>query len=202
MERNANDSMSGAGQAGASNTGSSAVGGSTTDSFGATGGSTGGATTGGGTFGGSSVGSAAGSQGYAGGTTGTADAGSKLDAAKDKLTQGKDALGDRLGTVKEKASQLSATLADRLEAGAEKLRQRGQQAGGQQFAGTDGQTVAANDQMAAVTNRLAGGLQGTADFLREGDLQASIEQQVKEHPARTLLVAVGLGYLLGKALKK
>jgi hypothetical protein len=56
--------------------------------------------------------------------------------------------------------------------------------------------------MAAVTNRIAGGLQGTADFLREGDLQASVEKQVREHPARTLLVAAGLGYLIGKALKK
>jgi hypothetical protein len=28
-----------------------------------------------------------------------------------------------------------------------------------------------------------------------------IEQQVKEHPGRTLLIAAGLGYLLGKALR-
>ena len=199
MERNANDSMGGLGQSGASTTGGSVSGGSTT-----------------GDFGGSSVGSAAGSQGfadsasggtggaYAGGTsgmTGDTTSGSKMDAAKDKLSQGKEMMGEKLGTVKEKASQLTATLADRLEAGAEKLRQRGQ-AGGQQLAGADGQTVAANDQMAAVTNRIAGGLQGTADFLREGDLQASVEKQVRDHPARTLLVAAGLGYLIGKALKK
>ena len=37
---------------------------------------------------------------------------------------------------------------------------------------------------------------------RIGDgLKGSIEQQGKEHPGRTLLIAVGLGYLLGKALR-
>ena len=56
--------------------------------------------------------------------------------------------------------------------------------------------------MAALTNRLAGGMQGTADMLRNGDLKGSIETQVRENPARTLLIAVGVGYLLGKALKK
>ena len=45
----------------------------------------------------------------------------------------------------------------------------------------------------------------TADWLRETDLDSiktGIERQVKEHPGRTLLVAVGLGYLIGKAVRK
>lgn len=183
MERNANDSMSAgsAGQAGA-------------------GGTTSGSTGGGGSFGASSAGSMAGSQGYAGAADGGTDMGGGMSGGTGRMDAAKSAVSDRLGTVKEKASNLTATLADRLEAGAEKLRQRGQT---QQLAGTGGQTMGAqSDQLNALSNRLAGGMQGTAEFLRNGDLKGSVEQQVRENPARTLLIAVGVGYLLGKALKK
>ena len=169
------------------------------DSFGA--GSTGqgniGGTTGAGDFGGSNVGSAAGSQGFADSTVG---GGTGSTATSDRIQNAKNVASDKLNAVKEKAGNLSSTLADRLEAGAEKLRQRNQ---ANQLAGVDGGTVGANDQMSALTNRLAGGLQGTADALRNpADLKGSIETQVRENPARTLLIAVGVGYLLGKAFKK
>ena len=42
---------------------------------------------------------------------------------------------------------------------------------------------------------------GTADWLRNGDLKGDIEHQVKENPGRTLLIALGVGYLLGKAFR-
>lgn len=205
MERN--DSMSGMNAAGTGQSGMSGAAGSTGAGMGAGagsmgGGATGGATSGAGDFGGSSVGSAAGSQGgsFGSGDAGLRDrAGNVASEAGDQLKNAKNAAADKLGTLKEKASNLSATLADRLEAGAEKLRQRG---GANQFAGVGGETVASEDQMAALTNRLAGGMQGTADMLRNGDLKGSIETQVRENPARTLLIAVGVGYLLGKALKK
>jgi len=48
-------------------------------------------------------------------------------------------------------------------------------------------------------------MQSSADWLRDADLdglKTGIERQVKEHPGRTLLIAVGIGYLLGKALRK
>ncbi len=41
----------------------------------------------------------------------------------------------------------------------------------------------------------------SADWLRNGDLKADIEQQVRENPGRTLLIALGLGYVLGKAFR-
>ena len=68
------------------------------------------------------------------------------------------------------------------------------------FAGgtTDGNTQG----MGAMGNQLAGGLQGAADWLREGDLKATVEQQVREHPGRTLLIALAAGYVLGKAFRK
>jgi len=93
-------------------------------------------------------------------------------------------------------------LADGLEAGAKALRQRQSTA-----VGTDGASVSVgNDSsIAAVTDTLATGMQSSAEWLRDADiekLKSGVEQQVKEHPARTLLIALGAGYILGKALRR
>ena len=125
---------------------------------------------------------------------------SGADQAAGRFKQGRDAVGEKLGQAREKAGELKMTLADKLEAGAEKLRQRGQSG---LYAGAGaGSTVAADDRMAELGGTLADGLQGTADFLRDGDLKESIEKQVKDHPGRTLLIALGVGYVLGKAFRK
>ncbi len=53
----------------------------------------------------------------------------------------------------------------------------------------------------AVTSRVQAG----AEWLKDRDVQQvkqTLETQVREHPVRTLLVALGAGYLLGKALRK
>jgi hypothetical protein len=54
--------------------------------------------------------------------------------------------------------------------------------------------------------RLAGpaadAMEKTADFLRNGDLRDALEEQVRTNPARTLLIALGVGYLLGKAVRR
>ena len=136
-----------------------------------------------------------------GGTTGGTTGGTGADA-QNRFNDLKDKAGDRFGQVKERAGELKATLADKLEAGAERLRARGGSAGGAAYATGAGSMAATEDHMARAGETLAGGLQKTAEFLREGDLQASIEEQVKTHPGRTLLIAVGLGYLLGKALRR
>ena len=65
--------------------------------------------------------------------------------------------------------------------------------------------VAQNDKMTQVADKVAGGMQSTANWVRNADLdtvKGDIERQVKEHPARSLLVAVGLGYVLGKAFRR
>jgi hypothetical protein len=46
-------------------------------------------------------------------------------------------------------------------------------------------------------------MEKTASFLRgEGDLKSAVEEQVRTAPGRTLLIAVGLGYVLGKAIRR
>jgi hypothetical protein len=149
-----------------------------------------------------------------GGTPGTSGAGAnRLDqmrsTATDKLGQAREMAGERLGQAKEKATQLKATLADRLEAGANTLRERANTtgAGGAQLAGATAGTGSAagildNEQVQRLAAPAADAMQKTADFLRNGDLQESLEEQVRTNPGRTLLIALGVGYLLGKALRR
>jgi hypothetical protein len=199
MERNANDTF------GSGNTGESTSGG-----YGSTG----------------SAGSAnspssfgAGSTGTGGiGSTGTSDASFSRDSssdaagladrAKNAASTAGEKLGDVGSSVRDRAGSLKNSLADALESGAEKLRKQG--AGGGQIAGasaTGGSAdmVGEGSRVSEATNQLAGGLQASADWLRDADLdglKSGVERQVKEHPGRTLAVAVGLGYLLGKAFRK
>jgi hypothetical protein len=157
-----------------------------------------------------SYGSAGSTSGLGAGMGATADdAASKMDKAKDtasaKFGQAKEAVTSGLGTAKEKASNLSASLADKLDAGAEKLRQSAQGGSGSPYAPSTGiggvAALEGDNRMGQLGTKGADALQATANFLREGDLKASIEEQVRTNPARTLLVALGVGYVLGKALR-
>ena len=140
---------------------------------------------------GSSIGSSGTTAGQASGNIGQDDSGGIANRIK--------SVGS---SVKDKAAGLPAMLADGLEAGAKALRQR-------QPAATsgDGASVAvSNDSsIAAVTDTLATGMQSSADWIRDADiekLKTGVENQVKEHPARSLLIALGAGYLIGKALRR
>jgi hypothetical protein len=138
------------------------------------------------------------------GDTGTEQSAGLADRARGALGSAGEKLSGVGSTVRDKASGAKDSLANALEAGAERLRARG--GDGMSAAGaTGGSMTVADDRMTQVTTRVAGGMEGAADWLREADLdgvKSSIEQQVKDHPGRTLLIAVGLGYLLGKALRK
>jgi hypothetical protein len=106
-------------------------------------------------------------------------------------------------SVKDKASGIPAMLADGLQAGAEALRQR--RPSTETSAGGSSVAIASDPSIAAVTDTLASGMQSSADWLRDADLdklKEGVEKQVKEHPARSLLVALGAGYLIGKALRR
>lgn len=131
------------------------------------------------------------------------------DRAREIAGSAQDKLSDMGSTVRDRAGHMKDSLADALESGADKLRQRGAQStpqSGDLAGATSAGTVAVGDgRVAQVTDRVATGMDKTADWLRDADLEGlrtSIETQVKEHPGRTLLIAAGLGYLLGKALRK
>lgn len=183
------------------------------------GGQTSGESTSGSNFGsstGSTTGTGAGSPGFgsAGGTSdtsfsreGSTESAGVADRAKSAATTAGDKLSGVGSQVRDKAGNLKNSLADALESGAERLRKQG--AGGGQIAGaaaTGGSAdmIAEGNRLGQASNQLAGGLQASADWLRDADLdglKSGVERQVKDHPGRTLAVAVGLGYLLGKAFR-
>jgi len=172
------------------------------------------------TFGGSDTPNVGGTSGQAGSTgagdTGFASGAQRADTsfsgAPGSMGAGTstESVGGKVGKAKEKiserAGELKSSFADKLDQGAEKLRQRAH--GGGQYAAATGDGaigVSENDKMAQVADKVAGGMQSTANWVRNADLETvkgDIERQVKEHPARSLLVAVGLGYVLGKAFRR
>jgi ElaB/YqjD/DUF883 family membrane-anchored ribosome-binding protein len=167
-----------------------------------TGGSPGGA--------GGAGGSTGGGYGNSGDTSGSSFGSSSgtetgiTDRARDMAGTAKDKLADVGSSVREGAGNAKNKLADALESGADKLRQRGGQGQLSASAGTADVSVS-GDGVSNVTNRVATGMQATADWLREADLDSlrdGVERQVKDHPGRSLLIAVGLGYLLGKAFRR
>jgi hypothetical protein len=219
MERNENlgslGDASGAGQGGTTAGGGMAggtggYGGTSGFGGGEAGGTSGGfgATAGGGTSG---VGGGA-TGGFGGGSTGgdVGGGGGVADRARNVANQAQERLSDVGSTVRERAGTVKNSLADALQAGAERLRSRG--GGSQQLAGATGygdQSMTTTDggtnRVAELGDRVAGGLQSSADWLREADLDGlrqGVERQVRENPGRTLLIAVGLGYLLGKAFRR
>lgn len=120
----------------------------------------------------------------------------------------REKLGSARERVSEKASDLKATLADKLEAGAQKLRQRNAPGDGATDMGleTTG-TMGSSGQRTKVdraTDSLASGMESTANWVRNAnvdDMKNSVEQQVRSNPGRALIVAVGVGYLLGKLFR-
>ena len=191
MERNADDLSGSAGGMGAS---------------GSTGGYGDGDVSGSSGFGAGASGTGSSTAGTSSSNFGSTDTG-VADRARGVAGTAKDKLAHVGSTVREQAGTAKDKLADALESGADKLRQRAG-GGSQQLAGETGTTgvaVAGDARVNQVSEKVAGGMQATADWLRDADLDSmrvGVERQVKEHPGRTLLIAVGLGYLLGKAFRK
>lgn len=149
---------------------------------------------------------ATGGTGTTGATGGTESQGLK-DRARNAFGNAGGRLADVGSSVRDRAGLAKDKLAGALEAGAERLRERSQSSGGAALAGAtaDGATSIQGDgRIAQVSDRLAGGMERSAEWLRDAEIdgiKSGIENQVKEHPGRTLLLAVGLGYLLGRAFR-
>ena len=135
--------------------------------------------------------------GATGGEQGAGTVGAGAATGAGVGTGGTGAGTGRIEQVKEKASQLKATLADKLEAGADRLRQRS-------AAGVTETGATAPQRTGKVTDKVAVGMQNTAEWVRNADLNSmrgGIENQVRTNPGRSLLVALGIGYLLGKVIR-
>ena len=155
----------------------------------------------------------AGSPSNIGSSSVTDDAtGSDISTSRDQPTHGK---------AREKASQLKATLADKLEQGAQKIRERAAsyhkesvgstatsselgQSPGASTGTSAGTTARAEHKLERASESLAHGMESTANWVRNADLdkvKGNVESQVRANPGRALLVALGIGYLLGKVIR-
>ena len=194
--------------AGTSNSGSagiggtSGLGGSANTGSGSAGYDTGGA--GQTNYGGTNYGSTGATQSAAGAGLGLGGA-SESGAAQGRAEMAREKLGEAGTKARDMKSKLEQTLADRLEAGAKSLRERGTSGAGSMtpaYAGGSASASTADGGTARPQENVAKGMQATADWLRNGDLKSTIETQARTNPARTLLVALGVGYLLGKAIRR
>ena len=184
---------------------------------GSTSGQSGGSQNPGGSAGYGNAGNTSGAQGYAAGTTanvgqgfgtesGTENQQSQgfTDRARDLAGSAQDKLADVGSTVRDRAGNLKNSLADALDSGANRLRQRSTVNDLAGSTTTGSVAVESETRMTQVSKKVATGMESTADWLRDADLnnlRTGIERQVKEHPGRTLLIAAGLGYLIGKAFR-
>lgn len=141
------------------------------------------------------------------GTGGSAEQSEGIrERAKNVVGSAGEKLAGVGSTARERAGNAKEKLASALESGAERLRDR-TQGGSVALAGAGAEgsnAIQADGRVAQVSDKVAGGMEATAEWLRDADIdgiKTGIERQVKEHPGRTLLIAVGLGYLVGRAFR-
>jgi hypothetical protein len=128
----------------------------------------------------------------AAGGDGTTTGGADL---KERISEG---ASGAVESVRAKTGNIQAGLADLLESSAQAIRARGTSA-----ADSAGEAVGdgAAERLAQSGEATADILERSAMWLRENDLsdlEGRVTDQLERHPARTLLVAAGIGFLLSR----
>ena len=127
-----------------------------------------------------------------------------VGAARDKVSEVggelKERAGGALETVHSQVGDIQATVADALDSGAEAIRQR---------VGSVRERMpavrGARGRLTSAGEAVAGSLEQSAYWLREndiGDLGALLQQQLRDRPGRTALIALGVGILIGRSSKR
>ena len=130
-------------------------------------------------------------------TTSTASDGSTASAAdlQDRIREQASGAAE---TVRRTTGNMQAGLADLLDSSAQVIRSRGNAASD---AADGAMGDGAAERLAASGEATAAVLERGAMWLRENDLsdlEERVTAQLREHPARTLLVAAGVGFLLSR----
>jgi len=132
------------------------------------------------------------------GTMGRESLGGGSGRFERKAEDMKESAREKLDSTREKAHDLKSTLADKLEQGAEKLRHKASTTTVTEM-GADTEKKARK-----ASDKVASGMENTADWLRSADvdsMKSGLENQVRSNPGRTLLVALGLGYVVGRLFR-
>jgi len=132
------------------------------------------------------------------GTLGRESLGGGTSRMERRAEEARDTARAKLDATKEKAYHLKATLADKLEQGAEKLRHKASTT-----TSTD-MSAEAEAKARRTSEKLAARMENTAGWLRDADMdsvKSGLESQVRSNPGRTLLVALGVGYVVGRLFR-
>ena len=129
--------------------------------------------------------------------THTRDEAGLAQKAQAAVAGARDTAGEVIDTTRGKAGDLQATLADKLEESASAVRDR---------SGVASETRARRSgKMAKAGEALAGRLDRTAGWLRENelaDLKGLVQEEARARPGRTALIAVAIGFLLGRSFRR
>ncbi|HEX6536141.1 MAG TPA: hypothetical protein VF041_16200 [Gemmatimonadaceae bacterium] len=125
-----------------------------------------------------------------------------LGGGRSTVDETADQTKERMRSAKQRATErvthFKTTLADKLDAGAERLRRKSADANlAEAGAETQG-------NVRKVGSKVASGMESTAEWIRTADMQSmksGVENQVRTKPGRALLVALGIGYVVGRALR-
>jgi len=120
------------------------------------------------------------------------------------ISDAKDRAAELASKLKDKASQVTSTVSDAVG------RQRDNVAGGlDRVASTihekAGSLPLVGQKAANAANTLADGMESTASYLRDHDLKDmgdSMAGIYRKYPLQSLLSVVGIGFLVGRALRK
>ncbi len=118
----------------------------------------------------------------------------------EEINKAADAIGDTAAQVKEKAAHLGRSAAQKVDEG------RGATAGALQSTANSLRSTAqsSGEAISNVANRTAEKLESTANYVRDHDFRGmmkDLEEVVRRNPAPSLCAAVGLGFLMGAALR-
>ena len=121
----------------------------------------------------------------------------------DTISDAKDRAAGLASKLKDKASQVASTVSDTVG------RQRDNVAGGlDRMASTIHEkagSLPGGQKAANAATSLADGMESTASYLRDHDLKDmrdSMAGMCRKYPAQSLLAAVAIGFLAGRALRR
>lgn len=72
------------------------------------------------------------------------------------------------------------------------------------FAGSSASASGIRGKLDTARTKVVDGAHAATDWVKQADIdgiKTGIEEQVRAHPTRSLLVALGLGYVIGRAMR-
>jgi len=140
------------------------------------------------------------------------------DRAHDTVNRATDTAHNTVDTVTDKAQQVASDVKDRAQQAADKAQDLGQQAidraddatttvGGKMtdVAQTIREKAPVSGPVANAADTAASTLERAGSYLQEQDLadmRADLEGIIRRHPIESLLVGLGVGYLLARSMRR